>query len=267
MLLEVRVMNDGAVEIPLTGGYVNTVVRVGDTVRRSIGPWTPTVHALLRHLEAVGFAGAPRVVGLDERGREVLTFIEGTPAGRPWPVALLADEGLRALAGLVRDYHEAVVGFAPPPAAVWRIGEVPLRSGQIVQHGDLGPWNSIWRDGAPVALIDWDSAEPGTVLADVAELAWYAVPLRGEAGWQAAGFQTRPDLRSRLEALCNGYGRFSPAEVLDALMEVQAVARARTQTFGAAGRQPWATFLDRGDVDVYDQETAWLQEHRHHLGT
>ncbi|BCJ57962.1 hypothetical protein Jiend_13840 [Micromonospora endophytica] len=46
-------------EIPLHGGNVSTVVRVGDTVRRNVGPWTPSVHALLRHLEYVGFTGAP----------------------------------------------------------------------------------------------------------------------------------------------------------------------------------------------------------------
>src|SRR5579859_7679207 len=41
--------------------------------------WTPTVHALLRHLETVGFDGAPRVVGsrFDPAGRETLTFIQG----------------------------------------------------------------------------------------------------------------------------------------------------------------------------------------------
>ena len=58
-------------EIPLIGGNTSTVVRVGDTVRRNVGPWTPAVHALLRHLEYIGFTGAPRVLGLDERGREV----------------------------------------------------------------------------------------------------------------------------------------------------------------------------------------------------
>ena len=59
-------------EIPLLGGNTSTVVRVGDTVRRNVGPWTPAVHALLRHLEYVGFTGAPRVMGIDDRNREVL---------------------------------------------------------------------------------------------------------------------------------------------------------------------------------------------------
>ena len=49
-------------EVPLIGGNTSTVVRVGDTVRRNAGPWTPAVHSLLHHLERVGFTGAPRAL-------------------------------------------------------------------------------------------------------------------------------------------------------------------------------------------------------------
>jgi len=62
-------------EIPL-GGNLNEAVRIGNTVRRRAGPWTPAVHALLRFLEHEGFP-APRVLGIDERHREILTYIEG----------------------------------------------------------------------------------------------------------------------------------------------------------------------------------------------
>jgi Tol biopolymer transport system component len=41
------------------------------------------VHALLRHLESVGFEGAPRVVGFDDSGREVLTYVDGDAAVQP----------------------------------------------------------------------------------------------------------------------------------------------------------------------------------------
>ena len=70
-------------EEPLGGGNVSAgVVRVGDTVCRPAGPHTPAVHALLSYLQTVGFEGAPRPLGIDERGREILSFIEGTV---PWP--------------------------------------------------------------------------------------------------------------------------------------------------------------------------------------
>ena len=66
-------------------GKVNTVKRIGDTVRRPVQRWSPAVHSLLRHLEAVGFSGAPRFLGIDELGREILSFVSGEVALRPWP--------------------------------------------------------------------------------------------------------------------------------------------------------------------------------------
>ncbi|GAA3106039.1 hypothetical protein GCM10020001_024770 [Nonomuraea salmonea] len=96
-------------EIPLQGGDVTDgVVRVGDTVRRPASTSTPAVHALLRHLEAAGFDGAPRVLGFDGFGREVLTFLPGTTGLR---LESVSDEALAGLAELVRRFHDATVGF------------------------------------------------------------------------------------------------------------------------------------------------------------
>src|SRR5262245_47429779 len=64
-------------DVVLAGGGRTTVLRRGSIIVRATGPWARSVHALLRHLQDVGFEGAPRVVeeGFDEHGREVLTFI------------------------------------------------------------------------------------------------------------------------------------------------------------------------------------------------
>ena len=65
-------------EVPLGGGSsVDGVVRVGDTVRRPPTHATQLMRDVLVHLADVGFDAAPRWLGLDERGRDVLTFLEG----------------------------------------------------------------------------------------------------------------------------------------------------------------------------------------------
>ncbi|MBI3972743.1 MAG: hypothetical protein HY332_15820 [Chloroflexi bacterium] len=99
-------------EEPLGGGMTRPV-RVGDTVRRAARPWTPAVRALLCHLESVGFDGAPRVLGVDEQGREVLTFIAGDVGWRPYPEGIFDDDALLAAARLMRRYHEAVRRHCP----------------------------------------------------------------------------------------------------------------------------------------------------------
>jgi hypothetical protein len=71
-------------EETLAGGNTVGAVRIGDTVHKQASPWTPTVHALLRHLEAAGVGGVPRALGFDDQGREMLS--SGSPGGRCNPV-------------------------------------------------------------------------------------------------------------------------------------------------------------------------------------
>lgn len=257
-------MDEDLEEVRLTGGFVNDVVRVGDTVRRSAGPWTPAVHELLRHLETVGFPYSPRVLGMDDRGREVLSYLDGVSATRPWPAVLRADDGLRQIGALVRRLRAAVATFVPSPYARWRSG-VAWRPGLLLRHGDLAPWNTLWRGDRLVGLLDWDFAEPAPPLWDVAQAAWYAVPLRGgDKGWQVSGFTAEPDHRHRLDVLCRAAGA-DPAAVLDALVRLQATERARTLDLGTAGVEPYAGFLGRGDLAELDAEAAWLRDRRTRL--
>ena len=241
-------------------GSVTTVQRVGDTIRRPIGRWTPVVHALLHHLKAVGFTGAPRVLGVDALGREILSFLKGTVATRPWPAVLREEQGLAALGNWLRDYHQAVRNFVPPADARWYVPDLHWRPGQIVRHGDLGPWNTIWDHDRLVGVIDWDFVEPGNPIEDVAQLAWYAVPLRGEAQCRMAGFDQVPDLRARLQVLCKACS-VTPAAVLDALAERQATEMRRTADLGQRGVAPWDAFLGRGDLHEFTAEAVWLVEH------
>ncbi len=245
-------------------GSVTTVQWIGDTIRRPVGNWTPAVHSLLRYLGAVGFSGAPRVFGIDEQGREVLSFLPGLVARRPWPQVLRQRQGIVALARLLRDYHDAVSGFVPAPNAEWYVPGVTWRPGQIIRHADLGPWNSVWAGDQLIGLIDWDFAEPGTALEDVAQLAWYLVPLRGEEHWREAGFGQRPVLQERLETLCEAYGA-APSAVLDALSTLQMKEMNRTRELAQRGIEPWASFAAQGDGEKIAQEAAWLTTQQEQL--
>ena len=104
---------EGRIDIELFGGTANLgrVVRRGETVRRPVRANSEAVHALLGHLEEVGFDGAPRFLGVDGRGREVLSYIPGEPVTPPFPAWALTDEALRSVARLLRRYHEAAAEF------------------------------------------------------------------------------------------------------------------------------------------------------------
>jgi hypothetical protein len=250
---------------PLDGGFVNRVVRVGATVRRSSGPWTPAVHALLRHLEAVGFSEAPRVLGMDEEGREILGFIEGETIGwTDWPPVMTRSDGLRQLGSLLRRYHDAVRGFRPPDDAVWRNPLAPS-TGELVRHGDFVPFNTVWRDDRVVGVIDWDFAQPGAAISDLSHLAWYAVPLSADWRVEEYGFANGIDRAERLRVLCAAYGEYSPVDVVDEAVEL--IAGERTQTAELAERRlaPWTTFVADGSLAGFDAEVEWIRANRAEL--
>ncbi len=145
----------------LSSGRLAGAVRVGETVRRVQGAWTPAVHGLLRHLDEQGFPAAPRVLGVDGYGREVLTFVEGDTVGEPpWPAWVWDDRVLVETGALLADYHRVAPGYRPPADARWRHVTGAPESGQVVCHNDVGPQNMVFRDGAVIALIDWDWAQP-----------------------------------------------------------------------------------------------------------
>lgn len=186
-------------ETPLSGGNMSSgVVRVGDTVRRPAGPWTPAVHVLLAHLHESGFDGAPRPLGIDEHGREVLTFIPGTPA---WPdqFHLLDDDAqIRRAARLIRDFHDAVATFTPPPDPRWQ-ALTAADGDEIIAHHDLAPWNLII-GSRQWAFIDWDTAAPGTRLRDPAYATHGFGPLSANPAYQ------RADAGRRLRLIADAYG-------------------------------------------------------------
>ena len=193
--------------VRLTDGteVVTEVVRQGGVVRRGAGSWSPAVHALLGHLERIGFDGAPRPVAL-EGASEVLTFIEGTCPSVPWEPWVFSDEVLAGVADLLRRYHAVVADFDPPRGARWRRWVGATGAGPIVCHADLWPANVVCRAGVPVALIDFDFAQPGQPLDDVASAAKHWVPLvaagrRAVDGWPEPGDEPR-----RLRLLCDEYG-------------------------------------------------------------
>jgi hypothetical protein len=247
-------------DVPLSGGRMTSgIVRRGDRLRRPIGPWSPAVHEYLRHLESVGFEGSPRVLGV-EGDTEVLTFLDGDVAVDPqWepghgtrlPPYARTDLALRGAAELVRKLHVAAAGFQPAMTS-YRFHPHPPRAGEIVSHGDLGPWNTVYRDGIPVAFIDWDSAQPVDPLLDLAAAAWTFVPLVPAGQLSEAGFDPLPDLPGRLRMFLDAYGLADRKAILPALTQC---------TLAGAGRiRYWpvsATGAARS-LEYLAQELRWL---------
>ena len=239
------------------------VYRVGNTVRRTTGTWTPAVHALLRHLEQAGFAHAPRVVGVDDEGREILSYIEGfVPYAPDVPTEIWTDEALVGAATLVRRYHEAVRSFEPPTDAKWRICPGAPEGGEIVCHNDLAPWNTVYASHLPAAFIDWDFAAPGPALWDVAYAAWRFVPLYYDGVPGANGDPDRGEYARRLRLFCDEYGLRDRAGLLTMIERRQQVAYDTVRVWGQAGIPGFAEMWATGHADAPMRDLAFVRANR-----
>jgi len=216
-------------EIPLGGGRsVGGVVRVGATVRKPAQFATQTMRDVLVHLEQVGFDAAPRWLGIDDLGRDILSWIEGDTFADCGAIVWSRAQ-LVASARLLRRYHDAVAGS-------------PLAAGrEIVSHGDYGPWNLIWRDGLPFAVIDFDDARPAARVDDLGYALWKHLNL-GRVDLDP------PEQARRARVYLAAYGiDLEPADAIDRAHEQ---ARARFASHG------W-------DLAELEAERAWLAANRY----
>lgn len=181
------------------------MTRIGAVIHRVSGDWSTSVHALLRHYEAVGFDGAPRVVGsgFDDDGHETLAFIPGEFVHpKQW-----SDDGIATLGTLLRDLHEAGANFTPPPNAVWQDWFTRDTSPDAVYgHGDVGPWNVVARDGLPVAFIDWEFGGPVDRLDEVAHAAWLNAQLHDDLVAERNQLLPATERAHQLRLFVDGYG-------------------------------------------------------------
>ena len=231
------VTGDDSEEVDLPGGNVGGATRVGRTVRRPTGPWTPAVHELLAHLDTEGLRGVPVVLGIDDQGRETLSYVEGR--GVPVDQEIVLDTVLEEAVVWLRDYHGIVEGFRPEGPRIWRDAEVTLGSDEIICHNDPGAYNWIIQGGHFVAMIDWDVAGPGKPIDDLAFVAWSAIPLYREIPLD--------DLVRRLDILVDAYGEWGPMTILHAVVGRMTMASDRIAAGQKRGDQGMLNLAKAGE--------------------
>lgn len=183
-------------EIPLLGKQLTSgIVRVGNTVRRPPKGNAAFVHSLLLFLEDQGFRAAPCFLGIDEQGRNILSYLES----QTWPGSgsNLSDDLLVQAAQIIRRYHDLTAG------------SVLAQGHEIVAHHELGPHNTIFQEDQLIGFTDWDDAAPGTRLRDLANAVYHYVDVSHWA-CKIADEQAR-----RIHLMCVAYDWDDPITIIN----------------------------------------------------
>jgi hypothetical protein len=240
---------DSPPEKPLPGGFVGDTVLVDGTVRKRPPRDADFVRQLLRHFEERGWDGAPRFLGTDGRGREVLSFVDGVVPWGPGPVpaSIRSEHSLAEVARQVRRFHDLTAG------------SVLAGHHEVVCHNDLSPKNTVYRDAdgllLPVAFIDWDMAGPGERIHDVAHVCWQYVDLGPAVSDVSAAARL-------VRVIADAYGLENRSTLIHTIMWWQERCRRGIEAAADNGDAAMIRLRDLGNADAVRASHEWTHHHR-----
>lgn len=188
-------------ETPFTSGESNQkVVKVGNTVRKEPSENSELVRKVMTILSSNNFQYSPKYLGIDQKGREKMTYIEGEQMNHTEITIDLMKQTLEVL----KQFHD-----------ILSISE--LSGGQeTVLHTDYAPWNLIVRKGKLVGIIDFDKIKPGKRIYDVVYICWNLLDI----GSEDSNF-TDEEIFRYLPVLVDAYGEINTSDFVDALLSEQ----------------------------------------------
>ncbi|MGE7596397.1 phosphotransferase [Peribacillus frigoritolerans] len=249
----------------LTGGNVSDVYRSGDTVRRELKPDSPKIHKLLKHLENKGFSYAPKFLGIDEKRREILSFIEGEAGNYPLKEYMWSDDVLMGIAKMLRLYHDAVSDFSFDDS--WQPIDNTPQQPEVLCHNDFAMYNIIFNRKKPMGIIDFDVAGPGPRLWDIAYTLYTCVPLSrfhlSEAGEKVYyhSLQHGTRIKQRIRLFLESYGEGIEADYLEmVLLRLEGLCKTITRK-ASEGDIAFQKMIEEGHLEHYQNDMNFIRDH------
>jgi len=257
-------------ETVLKGGNLNEVIRIGETVRRPLKKWSPTIHRLLKHLEENSFNWAPNFHGIDENNREILSYIPGEtavdfPRLRPY---MMTDEVLCDIANTLKRFHDVSTSFKTDINDEWMLsypGSLPV---EVICHNDFAPYNVVFSNGTVKGIIDFDTACPGPRIWDIAYTLYTFVPLGRYVYDQFCDELTDYDTKKhacnrkeRIEIFFNTYGLNKPDDLIDQVVFRLKALCNTIDTKAKGGDKSFEKMICEGHLLHYQKEIEFIKTH------
>jgi len=252
----------------LAGGNMNKVVKVGETVRRESKP-NPFVNDLLRYLENVGCPYVPKYLGVDEKGRESFSYIQGVVPGNNYPENesyMWSDLALAELAKILRRFHDSSVRFSTSEKSLHDFPEASRH--EVVCHNDAALYNVVFKDELPVGMIDFDMAGFGPRIWDIAYTLYTSVPLAGFApggeDFSVVEYNKTDHAsmrKKRIKLFFDSYGMNVPTDLKWwVISRIQFMCTTLSDR-AAAGDPAFIKLVQEGHLDHYKKELIFLDKH------
>ncbi|MFE6796371.1 phosphotransferase enzyme family protein [Paenibacillus chitinolyticus] len=259
-------MSNRSNEELLAGGNVSKVYRSGNTVRRELKPNSQNIHALLNHLDNKGYDYAPKYLDTDEKGREILSFIEGEAGNYPLKKYMRSDDVLQEIAKMLRLYHDAVSDFSFDDS--WQPFDHTPQPLEVICHNDFAVYNIIFQHEKPIGIIDFDAAGPGPRLWDIAYTLYTCVPLSRLHLTETGAIvyydssQDASRIKNRVKLFFDCYGEGVAENYIDmVLLRLEGLCQTITRR-ASEGDLAFQKMLDEGHLEHYRKDITFISEHR-----
>lgn len=249
----------------LTGGNISTVYRSGNTVRRDLKPDSSKTHKLLKHLENKGFINAPKFLGIDEKGREILSFIEGEAGNYPLKEYMWSNDVLKEIAKMLRLFHDSVSDFSMEEG--WEPIDHTPQPFEVLCHNDFAIYNIIFNHKLPVGIIDFDVAGPGPRLWDIAYTLYTCVPLSrvslsetGEAVYYHSLDHAERN-KQRVKLFFESYGEELEKGFMEmVLLRLEGLCKT-IERKAKEGDPAFQKMINAGHLEHYQNDLKFIREH------
>jgi hypothetical protein len=249
----------------LTGGNVSNVYRSGDTIRRELKSDSPKIHKLLKHLENKGFSYAPKFLGIDEKGREILSFIEGEAGNYPLKEYMWSNDVLNEIAKMLRLYHDSVMDFSIEES--WQSIDNTPQPFEVLCHNDFAIYNLIFNQERPIGIIDFDVAGPGPRLWDIAYTLYTCIPLsrvyHSETGEEVNynSLQHADRVSQRVKLFFESYGEAIEEDYLEmVLLRLEGLCKTIKRK-ASEGDIAFQKMIDEGHLEHYQSDIKFIREY------
>lgn len=251
----------------LAGGRAGKILRSEDKVHRPAGAWTPHTQALLRHIRAQGFNGAPQPFGFDADGNEIVSYITGEVCNYPLSENAKSVTAFVSSAKLLRAYHDSTLGFVETLHGDEPWFLPPREPVEVICHGDYAPYNVVLEGDQAVAIIDFDIAHPAPRVWDIAYALYRWGPLTDPVN--ADGFGSIDQKIARCRMFCDAYGLAQEQRIeLTAMVIERLQVMVETMLTGAAdGNEAFQANIADGHHRLYLGDIAYLQANAAHIQT
>lgn len=244
----------------LKGGRENKIYKKDNCIYRPAEEWTKNIHSFLKYLHSVGFNKVPFPFGINDKGIEILSYVDGTVYNDLLPEEVKSDEALMSVARILKEFHDYGSEYVKMMNNTEKWMFCKREPVETMCHGDFAPYNIAIDGREVIGIIDFDTLHPGPRMWDIAYALYRWIPLMAPSNIESFG--TEEDKKRRLKVFLNTYEIISSQEkeVINSVIKRLEYLIDYMNQEAQDGNETFIKNIKEGHLDTYSTDLEYLKK-------